>query len=456
MLLLNFRTGIISLISSLWKLEQLVTLNNSIGWRAMINKFATAVSDILSSNQELSELLAYDLIRVEIDVFNRRLYRTDASDFASTAANILQMTKNFTTRAIQTGNVAFVKFILPLVNFLFNNKQWKFTMDVLNDRCFKCHLTDFSRLLASYFYYLFEEKNAPVAAQIATNTFWTIMWPTFEVISTSVRRPAQMLITRDQLLDFLTLLKEATALDFFFGYTCFLFNSTLPASMEEDRPLPSTTISSFKRIFNDHELVWRQLTFDSNSLDVKFIESVIQVLCRNAVLVHPVNANWLRICGDFNFAKENWNEAVIYYLEVIAAVQRSSTTEISNMDAMYTKISIALAALKMPTLAAIVGQLRASIESHLLQVEWLLQGSHNTVDSGPAYFSLIADVNLMEHMAVAYTKLGLPVYVQNLIKSMPTKAINPNNSPQVLQREVERRKKRFLEILFNQFFKQNL
>lgn len=42
------------------------------------------------------------------------------------------------------------------------------------------------------------------------------------------------------------------------------------------------------------------------------------------------------------------------------------------------------------------------------------------------------------------------------MKNMPTKAININNLPKVLQAEIESRKQRFLDVLFNQFFKQNV
>jgi len=39
---------------------------------------------------------------------------------------------------------------------------------------------------------------------------------------------------------------------------------------------------------------------------------------------------------------------------------------------------------------------------------------------------------------------------------MPTRAINVNNSSEVLERERSRRKERFMEILFKQFFGENI
>jgi hypothetical protein len=53
----------------------------------------------------------------------------------------------------------------------------------------------------------------------------------------------------------------------------------------------------------------------------------------------------------------------------------------------------------MPTLAVIVGQMRSDIKPHLSMVEHLLRNTPATLDSGPAYFPLIADIHLMEKMA---------------------------------------------------------
>lgn len=55
--------------------------------------------------------------------------------------------------------------------------------------------------------------------------------------------------------------------------------------------------------------------------------------------------------------------------------------------------------IQMPTLGAIIGQLRFDPEPHYRLIEWILLNSTNTADAGIAYFPLIADIKLMEYMA---------------------------------------------------------
>jgi len=62
-------------------------------------------------------------------------------------------------------------------------------------------------------------------------------------------------------------------------------------------------------------------------------------------------------------------------------------------------LAVSLYFLRMPTLAAIVGQMHTDIKPHLNLVEYLLKNTAATIDSGPAYFPLIADIHLMERMA---------------------------------------------------------
>lgn len=74
----------------------------------------------------------------------------------------------------------------------------------------------------------------------------------------------------------------------------------------------------------------------------------------------------------------------------------------------------------MPTLAAIIGQMRSDIGPHLELVETLLTNTPISVDAGPAYFPMIADIHLMEKMAAAYEKFELPLYQQALVINSQT------------------------------------
>lgn len=78
-------------------------------------------------------------------------------------------------------------------------------------------------------------------------------------------------------------------------------------------------------------------------------------------------------------------------------------------------MSSALSQMEMPTLAAIVGQLRGYTLRHLPHVRTLLATTPDSVDAGCLYFPLIADKSLMEKMRSAYEELKMPVYHRRLV-----------------------------------------
>lgn len=200
-------------------------------------------------------------------------------------------------------------------------------------------------------------------------------------------------------------------MNFLLNYVAFLFNSSLSILKEDENKVitPETIIHGYKNIYLDNREMWTQNSFETNELDVRYVEAVLEELCRNTLLVNPVHPPWVRICGDVQFLKGNYEKAVTFYLEVLLAQQRGFNSEIneSDVDVMFTKISISCMMLKMPTLAAIVGQLRYNPTSHYSLVEWLVFGSANCADAGIAYFPLISDLKLMEHMAGKCTHLFL-------------------------------------------------
>jgi hypothetical protein len=77
---------------------------------------------------------------------------------------------------------------------------------------------------------------------------------------------------------------------------------------------------------------------------------------------------------------------------------------------MVSKLAVSLHLIRMPTLAAIVGQMRSDLMPHLNMVDLLLKNTPATVDSGPAYFPLIADIHLMERMAGRYNSFINPLF----------------------------------------------
>lgn len=160
-------------------------------------------------------------------------------------------------------------------------------------------------------------------------------------------------------------------MDFLFGYVAYLFNTCLTLENSEkliQQQLQQLTcfLSAFltqKWIFTPMESdIWRQvhcefvffvnlklkLFFSANAIDLEYCKSVLEILCQNAMLVNPININWLRICGDFYFGQlnlflleknliiflvtERFEEAIAYYLEVVIAARRKFYGEVLDFD----------------------------------------------------------------------------------------------------------------------------
>lgn len=85
---------------------------------------------------------------------------------------------------------------------------------------------------------------------------------------------------------------------------------------------------------------------------------------------------------------------------------------------VYTKLSVAMHHLHMPTMAAIIGQMRADIGPHLGMVDHLLRNTPLSVDSGPVYFPLIADIHLMEKMAGGFPLFGRTLVTKLMFSSL--------------------------------------
>ncbi|KAL7071147.1 hypothetical protein ACQ4LE_009358 [Meloidogyne hapla] len=488
----------------LWKLEQLALQGNMKKWTEFVNKFSEDCK-VIEENKELQMLLLCDSMRIGLTNWNADFCRPSfPHEFIKNAAELKQQLNGVLTRAIQDNKNTFQIFSKELTCYLLNNREWSFTSQrIKNQPLLTTPFTNIAVIFSFFFTKLYVEKKRDEAFKTAREVIWKVLTPTFDAVKFG-QEPRQCMIAKEPLISLIEGLKDLEVLNIFIGFVSFLYNfvlttyqkplkSNINAAGESDVIDNTTTTDEStsqqqhtettllravgRNVYLDNVELWQSIstleTYKTYDIDVDYVEKVLDLLAEQASLVGPVYLPWLCFRADYAFARERYEEASLLYLETIVALDRglnqTSSQELGgtsttmkqlkkkmDIDLIYSKLAVSLYFLRMPTLAAIVGQMHTDINPHLNLVEYLLKNTAATIDSGPAYFPLIADIHLMERMAAIYEQspLELPLYTQALCQ--PSRAINVNNSQEVLDRERSRRNERIAEILSKQFFGINI
>ncbi|KAI3409991.1 hypothetical protein GPALN_006357 [Globodera pallida] len=480
----------------LWKLEQLARLGNIAKWKELLNKFVEASASV-RENAALKSFFIYDTVRIELVNWCRDCCRpNDAGEFARRSTTLQGLLNSTLSIACKNEHNVFQRFGMELAHYLMNSRQWRLANDrIKGQQLFKTPFTDIAVILEVFLFKLYDERKRDEAYKVVRDVFWIVISPTFDEIRQGVEfRTA--LINKNSLLEFLQGIKDPDVLGIFFGMAASLYNfslTTAPTALIDgtasDDPYQQMQNAGAhlvravsQQIYVENHELWQTIRLDeyrNRPLDVPFIKQVLAVLCQQAPIAGPIRAPWLRVRADYAFVCERYEEAVRLYLEMLMALQRGLLVGgIDEMDAggtdrmaqkMDTDLSCVYFVLRRCTAKsplhcticecqhwpAIIGQMRVDVSPHLDLVEHLLRNTPLTVDAGHVYFPLIADIHLMEKMAATYEKFDLLLYQQTLLKQMPTRAINVNNSPVILERESVRRRQRFMEIVFRQFGEQH-
>ncbi|KAF7635507.1 hypothetical protein Mgra_00005046 [Meloidogyne graminicola] len=482
----------------LWKLEQLALLGNMKKWTEFVNKFSEDCK-VIEENKDLQMLLLCDSMRIGLANWNSDFCRPAfPQEFVKNAPELKQQLNGVLTRAIQDNKSTFQIFSKELTCYLLNNREWSFAVQrIKNQPLLTTPFTNIAVIFSFFFTKLYIEKKKDEAFKTAREVIWKVLTPTFDKLKFG-QDPRQCMIGKEPLLNLIEGLKDLEVLNILIGFVSFLYNfvittdlkplkSNINAFAETDSTdnVSSTEDSSNlllravgRTIYLDNAELWQSIsildTYKSYEIDVDYLEKVLNLLSEQASLVGPVYLPWLCFRADFAFARERYEEAALLYLETIIALDRglfqtsldgtsagiTAKQQICkkvDIDLIYSRLAVSFYFLRMPTLAAIIGQMHTDIKPHLNLIEHLLKNTALTVDSGPAYFPLAGDVHLRTKMAAVYKQppLELSLYTQSL-QCQANKAMNINNSKEVLDRERLRRNERIIEILAKQFFEINI
>ncbi|KAK6105022.1 hypothetical protein QQG55_18630 [Brugia pahangi] len=436
----------------LGKLEQLAVIGDGTQWRTFCNECVKEMGP-LGKIQEIQVRFAFDAVRVQLECWHARFSRVSSNPQFVHVTQTLNSTVKALIQSSMTSPVTMGKMMLHTVTFFINTSEWDFLL-----RSFvklKSPFLDAAKMIAAYM----TSNDPTVARQIVEGPWWHVMNSTFQDLSSNskrrndgslVREQTKQLLTRVQFLDMLRLIKEYRTISFLISFLGKMFGAAKNvAKMRKECDGQEMS----KDIFIEHPDYWqsnfeKKGTDDEFCFNLPFLTECLDTVFKNALIVNPINAFWLRSYADFCYACDKFADALILYMEACVACSDSLMRPLPDNvvdDTMWLKVQRCLRMNGAETLSTLICQLmRNPVERYVPTASSLLETQGDTLDACTAYFPLISDINLAEFMSDVYEKLHLHKKEQLLLRAISVPEINSHNMSQV---EKFRRRERFLLVL---------
>ncbi|CAG9536551.1 unnamed protein product [Cercopithifilaria johnstoni] len=446
----------------LGKLEQLAIIGDGTQWRTFCNECVKEMGP-LGKIQEIQVRFAFDAVRVQLECWHARFSRVSNNAQFVHVTQALNSTVKALIQSSMTSPVTMGKMMLHTVTFFINTSEWDFLL-----RSFvklKSPFLDAAKMIAAYM----TSTDPAVARQIVEGPWWHVMNSTFQELPSNskrrndgslVREQTKQLLTRTQFLDMLRLIKEYRTISFLISFLGKMFGAAgnLVKMRKEYDGLSSRQDIS-KDIFVEHPDYWqsnfeRKGSDDDLSFNLPFLTECLDTVFKNALIVNPINAFWLRSYADFCYACDKFADALVLYMEACVACSDSLMRPLPDNvvdDVMWLKVQRCLRMSGAETLSALICQLmRNPTERYVSTASSLMESHGDTLDACTAYFPLISDINLAEFMSDVYEKLHLHKKEQLLLRAISVPEINSHN---ISQLERVRRRERFLLVLCAHVFR---
>ncbi|TKR62476.1 hypothetical protein L596_026431 [Steinernema carpocapsae] len=424
----------------LGKLEQLANLLSE-EWDSKMNGFFTTLP-ALTDHKELLNRIVYEAVRTKIDKFNKCLHRIpyETSKLESAVAALQRVGMVDPCPPLQV-------YIASFTTLFLNISDWESLLKKLDPSKFKTPTFDMARLIARYLSAR-HTPNTPPAQVAAIGEEWMrFIMPTFDA-RRSANKPA---IGYRQMETLLEGIKEPRAISFLLNFLGKLFNHTVTSQRTD---LGTAGAPNLNRLFAENlEMLPQSLSPLMN----RYVDDALEIVLKNAMVVNPTNAFWLRTRGDYSFAKSAYRDAMVFYLETLiscSGAEGLSAAFPENVvdDVMWLKMMICCQKCQYPTLGAIVVQMMADPSPHYPFAHQIIKETRSSMDSVSAYFPLIWDSALGEFMSDAYISTGQKIHHDALLRAISEPVLSHNNNALINGGEATRRKTKFLRVLCATFF----
>nr|CDP91181.1 Bm8199, isoform a [Brugia malayi] len=288
-------------------------------------------------------------------------------------------TLNSTVKALiqssMTSPVTMGKMMLHTVTFFINTSEWDFLL-----RSFvklKSPFLDAAKMIAAYM----TSNDPTVARQIVEGPWWHVMNSTFQDLSSNRH--------------------EYRTISFLISFLGKMFGAAKNV-VKMRKECDGQEMN--KDIFIEHPDYWqsnfeKKGTDDEFCFNLPFLTECLDTVFKNALIVNPINAFWLRSYADFCYACDKFADALVLYMEACVACSDSLMRPLPD-NVMWLKVQRCLRMNGAETLSTLICQLmRNPVERYVPTASSLLETQGDTLDACTAYFPLISDINLAEFMS---------------------------------------------------------
>uniref|UniRef100_A0A0N4ZA21 RING-type domain-containing protein n=1 Tax=Parastrongyloides trichosuri TaxID=131310 RepID=A0A0N4ZA21_PARTI len=451
------------------KMQQLEAVGNDEGWQILMKNCHKEIEQLnlidSKSKSYYQRFLALDNLRGNMVSWNEKIFKVSKTETWQNITKSLAETASLVINHVVTFNSPIIinHFLSTYCTFLLNTCSYKPITDIRKQDSFNCDVWRLSEAMAYYCIALGETKSrlsdrVIKASKNVYNALMLFFYPTQK----HVKGNKNMGTTKmNELIEFTKNLKEQGCIDLLIDFLVTLIND----AYIKNKGMINNVIPT--DIFSNDVKIWQIFVYTKNvfkgfikdektkiELDFPNIKILMQNIFKNALSVHPHNAFWIRMYGDFCLLTGDFRKAMRLYLQVLLICSdnfKQVIPENAVDDIMYIKMATCCYTLKYLDMTVMIAQ-NIKNPKVILQNLQNIYGDFLTLDAGSDYYKYISNEELFENMTKVFDRSLMVVNYKAIMDAYSIPLLNPYNPPNVRISEGFRRNAAFWKSVCNVFF----
>lgn len=456
------------------KMQQLEAVGNDEGWQILMkncHKEIEALNLVDSKSKSYYQrFLALDNLRGSMVSWNEKIFKVSKTEAWQNVTKSLAETACLVINHVVSFNSPIIinHFLSTYCTFLLNTCSYKPITDIKKQDSFNCDVWRLSEAMAYYCIALTETKSRTSdkvnkASRNVYNALMVYFCQNNSQSSKHVKGGNKNLPTSKigELIEFTKNLKEQGCIDLLIDFLVALLNDAYAKN--------KTMLNGYIpiEIFSNDIKIWQIFSYSKNAfkgyirdekgkIDIDFpnLKILMQNIFKNALSVHPHNAFWIRMYGDFCLLIGDFRKAMRLYLQVILICSdnfKQPIPENAVDDIMYIKMATCCYTLKYLDMTVMIAQSMKNPKM-ILQNLQNIYSDFLTLDAGCDYYKFIFNDELFENMTKVFDRSLMVVNFKAITDAYSIPLLNPYNPTNIRITEDFRRNAAFWKCVCNVFF----
>uniref|UniRef100_A0A0N5B9I6 RING-type domain-containing protein n=1 Tax=Strongyloides papillosus TaxID=174720 RepID=A0A0N5B9I6_STREA len=455
------------------KMQQLEAVGNDEGWQILMkncHKEIEALNLLEGKNKSYYQrFLALDNLRGNMVSWNEKIFKVSKTEAWQNVTKSLAETASLVINHVVSFNSPIIvnHFLSTYCTFLLNTCSYKPITDIKKQDFFNSDIWRLSEAMAYYCIALAETKSrvSDRVNKASRNVYNALMVYFYQHppqsskhIKSNKNSPPSKI---NELIEFTKNLKEQGCIDLLIDFLVALVND----AYTKDRTMLNGYIPT--EIFSNDIKIWQIFTYTKNAfkgfikdekgkIDINFpsLKILMQNIFKNALSVHPHNAFWIRMYGDFCLLIGDFRKAMRLYLQVILIGSENFKILIPENvvdDIIYIKMATCCYTLKYLDMTVMIAQ---SMKNPRMIIQNLqnIYSDFLTLDAGCDYYKFIFNDELFENMTKVFDRSLMVVNFKAITDAYSIPILNPYNPTNIREAENFRRNAAFWKCVCNVFF----